>query len=157
MATTIEALLYKLKHHCVFPMAKCGLHDPYCLAMLKIETFTFAVITFLEQPGTSHHSLVPVIQEMYDGLPSFHLYQQLKFGLWVKNGVVKHPLRRPQKQTQWLAVMDTITEVGVEMSAIPKIVLSAVSARKNGPTARCCLRICSSTRSTSTSSSQNTD
>jgi hypothetical protein len=98
--------------------------------MLKIETYTFAVISFLEQPGDAHHSLVPAIQGMYDGLPSFHLHQQLKFGQWIKDAVVKHPLRQTAKQAQWLAIVDTITEVGLEMSAIPQVVLAAVSARK---------------------------
>jgi hypothetical protein len=98
MDQTISDLLFELKYYRRFPVSNNAyLHNPYILAMLKIESFTHWIIVFLEQPGTSHHSLVPSLQEIYDDLPSFH--EILAFGMWIKDAMLKHPLQRTAKNS----------------------------------------------------------
>jgi hypothetical protein len=127
MDQTIEDLLFELKHYRQFPAPSNNyLHNPYVHAMIKIQSFTSSVIAFLEQPGTSHHSLVSIIQEIYNDLPSFH--EILKFGKWIKDAMLKHPLQRTAKQYQWLAIVNTITELGILEGTFSQIVLTGLAA-----------------------------
>jgi hypothetical protein len=86
-----EALLFELKHHRVFPALDNStyLHNPYILAMIKIQSFTQTVTTLLEQSSSPQQGLVSAIRDLYDGLPSFH--EQLAFGKWLKDAMLKHP------------------------------------------------------------------
>jgi hypothetical protein len=125
-----EALLFELKHHRVFPALDNStyLHNPYILAMIKIQSFTQAVTAFLEQPNSPQQGLISAIWELYDGTPSF--YEQLAFGKCVKDAMLKHPLQRTAKQYQWLSVVAMITDIGIETKAVPQIVWGAISARE---------------------------
>jgi hypothetical protein len=127
MDPEFEALLFDLKHHRIFPfpMGSDRFDNPYIVAMVKIQSFTHAVTTLLEQTIAPQQGLVSAIRNLYDGLPSFS--EQLKFGLWIQNATLKHPLQRTAKQYQWLSVLDMITDIGTD-GAVERIVPGAMAA-----------------------------
>ncbi|KAF1832591.1 hypothetical protein BDW02DRAFT_420978 [Decorospora gaudefroyi] len=128
MNSTIEALLYTLKHHYTFPQLPTETTDPYLEAMHTFQAFTTHLIATLGSPPYTRDltrvTVNGVLQDIYTGFPSFH--DQDKFHVWVKDGVLKPPLRRTAKQFQFQGIVRLQKASKGTINTLMNIIFSAV-------------------------------
>jgi hypothetical protein len=109
-ANTTEAWLFELKHYKTFCHVPTDTSDPYVEAMHTYQTFTSSIIDKPEGNDPACIDLVNngALQALYDDLPAFN--DQVTFKAFVKDGTMKHPLRRTAKQHRWIHIVQSCKE-----------------------------------------------
>ena len=107
LADATEAWLFELKHYKSFCHVPADTTDPYDEAIRRYQSFTSSIIDKLDVNDPAFIDLVNsgALQALYDGLPAFN--DQATFKDFVKDGTMKHPLRRTAKQHQWLHIVQS--------------------------------------------------
>jgi hypothetical protein len=101
--TNAEDCLHVLKHYKSFNHYLSDLSDPYGRAISTFQIFTNSIIAGIERTDPNVLCLIDdyTLSDIYTGLPTFSP-EVLK--PWVKDAMLKHPLRRTPKQYHFLAI-----------------------------------------------------
>jgi hypothetical protein len=133
MTSTIDTLLWDLRHKKSFIDPPIETSEPYVQSMQGFQTFTHSIIHALEaaEPATIALAESNTLQDLYTDLPSFHIHQAQvgsnPFRDWVKTGTLKHPQRRTAKQHQYLHIVELQSQQNPHMSLVD-IISSATAA-----------------------------
>jgi len=125
--SSIETILFDLRHHKSFITPLTPLSDPYIHSMQTFQTFTTSLIQSLEANNPAVVELVQndTLQELYSNFPSF--YEQATFREWVKDGTLKHPQRQTEAQCRYLRIVELQARSSPAMSVVD-IAASAITA-----------------------------
>jgi len=108
VSPTIDAWLFELKHRkSTSPDSILDASDPYDKAMLTFQYFTNSVIDGLERNDPEVVSLIHdgYLTAAYSRVPNTNYYKSDYMRQWVKEAMLKHPLRRKEHPFYFLAII----------------------------------------------------